>query len=51
MGPAGEGERYRHGVGAVSQPWAGGTWGAQVIPRVGTEVLVTHQDGDPDQSL
>ncbi len=35
----------------VSQPWAGGTWGAQVIPRVGMEVLVTYQDGDPDRPL
>ncbi len=35
----------------VSQPWAGGTWGAQVIPRVGMEVLVTYEDGDPDRPL
>ncbi len=35
----------------VGQPWAGGTWGAQVIPRVGMEVLVTYQDGDPDRPL
>ena len=35
----------------VSQPWAGGTWGAQVIPRIGMEVLVTYQDGDPDRPL
>ena len=35
----------------VSQPWAGGQWGAQVIPRVGMEVLVTYQDGDPDRPL
>ena len=35
----------------VSQPWAGGSWGAQVIPRVGMEVLVTYQDGDPDRPL
>ena len=35
----------------VAQPWAGGTWGAQVIPRVGMEVVVTYQDGDPDRPL
>ena len=35
----------------VGQPWAGSTWGAQVIPRVGMEVLVTYQDGDPDRPL
>ena len=35
----------------VSQPWAGGTWGAQIIPRVGMEVVVSYQDGDPDRPL
>ena len=35
----------------VAQPWAGGTWGAQVIPRVGMEVVVSYQDGDPDRPL
>ena len=35
----------------VSQPSAGGTYGAQVIPRIGMEVLVTYQDGDPDRPL
>ena len=35
----------------VSQPWAGGTWGAQVTPRVGMEVVVSYQDGDPDRPL
>ncbi len=35
----------------VSQPWAGGTWGAQVIPRVGMEVVISYQDGDPDRPL
>ena len=33
----------------VGQPWAGGTWGHQVIPRVGMEALVSYQDGDPDR--
>ena len=35
----------------VGQPWAGGTWGHQVIPRVGMEALVSYQDGDPDRPL
>ncbi len=33
----------------VGQPWAGTTWGHQVIPRVGMEALVSYQDGDPDR--
>ena len=33
----------------VGQPWAGGTWGHQVIPRVGMEALVSYQEGDPDR--
>ena len=33
----------------VGQPWAGGTWGYQVIPRVGMEALVSYQEGDPDR--
>ncbi|WP_027677270.1 type VI secretion system tip protein TssI/VgrG, partial [Agrobacterium larrymoorei] len=31
----------------VSQAWGGGTWGAQVIPRIGMEVMVAFVDGDP----
>ncbi len=33
----------------VGQPWAGGSWGHQVIPRVGMECLVSYQEGDPDR--
>jgi len=33
----------------VIQPWAGKGWGAQFIPRVGTEVAVAFVDGDPDR--
>ena len=33
----------------MGQPWAGGTWGHQVIPRVGMECLVSYQEGDPDR--
>ncbi|KAB0677367.1 type VI secretion system Vgr family protein [Aureimonas leprariae] len=35
----------------VGQPWAGGTWGAQVIPRIGMEAIVSFQDGDPDKPI
>lgn len=35
----------------VVQPWAGGGWGGQFIPRVGTEVAVTFMDGDPDRPV
>jgi type VI secretion system secreted protein VgrG len=31
----------------VSTPWAGKTWGAIHIPRIGQEVLVEFLDGDP----
>lgn len=33
------------------QPWAGTGWGAQFIPRVGTEVVVVFEEGDPDRPL
>ena len=33
----------------VGQPWAGGGWGYQTIPRVGMEALVSYQEGDPDR--
>jgi type VI secretion system secreted protein VgrG len=35
----------------VMQPWAGAGFGAQFIPRIGTEVLVTFVRGDPDDPL
>lgn len=35
----------------VIQPWAGNGWGAQFIPRVGTEVAVAFVDGDPDRPI
>lgn len=35
----------------VIQPWAGKGWGAQFIPRVGTEVAVAFIDGDPDRPI
>ena len=35
----------------VGQAWAGQTWGAQFIPRVGMEVLVTFLGGDVDRPM
>jgi type VI secretion system secreted protein VgrG len=35
----------------VVQPWAGNGWGAQFLPRVGTEVAVAFVDGDPDYPI
>lgn len=32
----------------VAQAWAGASFGAQFVPRVGTEVLVSFLGGDPD---
>ncbi len=51
VGPAAKGDGTDTVWVRVSQPWAGGTWGAQVIPRVGMEVVVSYQDGDPDRPL
>jgi type VI secretion system secreted protein VgrG len=35
----------------VSQVWAGNHYGAQFIPRIGTEVLVDFEEGDPDHPI
>jgi type VI secretion system secreted protein VgrG len=35
----------------VAQVWAGKTWGGQVIPRIGQEVIVEFLEGDPDRPL
>ncbi|TRL41333.1 type VI secretion system tip protein TssI/VgrG [Rhizobium straminoryzae] len=35
----------------VAQSWGGGTWGSQIIPRIGMEVMVAFVDGDPDRPL
>ncbi|AJK50305.1 type VI secretion system tip protein TssI/VgrG [Burkholderia plantarii] len=35
----------------VSQPWAGAGWGAAAIPRIGQEVLVAFNQGDPDNPV
>ena len=35
----------------VAQVWAGKGWGAFFWPRVGHEVVVTFEEGDPDQPM
>ncbi|MCH9681442.1 MAG: type VI secretion system tip protein VgrG [Deltaproteobacteria bacterium] len=35
----------------VRQPWGGGGWGQQFIPRVGMEVMVEFFGGDPDRPV
>ncbi|MDE1531088.1 type VI secretion system tip protein TssI/VgrG, partial [Pseudomonas carnis] len=35
----------------VAQGWAGATWGAMAIPRVGQELVISYLDGDPDQPI
>ncbi|MEM6673234.1 MAG: type VI secretion system tip protein VgrG [Planctomycetota bacterium] len=35
----------------VAQIWAGKSWGAQYIPRIGQEVVVEFLEGDPDRPL
>ncbi|MFT3770161.1 MAG: type VI secretion system tip protein TssI/VgrG [Minicystis sp.] len=35
----------------VMQPWAGAGWGHQFIPRVGMEVVVVFEGGDPDKPM
>ncbi|MDC0722621.1 type VI secretion system Vgr family protein [Nannocystis bainbridge] len=35
----------------VSQLWAGNSWGAMFIPRIGHEVLVDFIEGDPDRPV
>ncbi len=35
----------------VSQVWAGRSWGAMYIPRIGQEVIVDFIEGDPDRPI
>lgn len=35
----------------VAQGWAGKTWGAWFLPRIGQEVVISFLEGDPDRPL
>lgn len=35
----------------VSQPWAGKSWGAVAIPRIGQEVIVDFLEGNPNRPI
>ena len=35
----------------VSQGWAGGSWGAMAIPRIGQDVIIQYVNADPDQPM
>lgn len=35
----------------IATPWAGKSWGAISIPRVGQEVVISFIEGDPDRPL
>jgi type VI secretion system secreted protein VgrG len=35
----------------VAQQWAGKRWGSSFWPRIGQEVIVAFQEGDPDQPI
>jgi type VI secretion system secreted protein VgrG len=54
LGPAAEGEDAaveRSCWVRVAQAWAGNAWGAQFTPRVGSEVVISFEEGDPNRPL
>ena len=48
-------DQHRHSTGTawcrVSQIWAGKNWGAIFLPRIGQEVWVDFEEGDPDHPI
>ena len=48
-------DQYRYGTGTawcrVSQVWAGKNWGSIFLPRVGQEVWIDFEEGDPDHPI
>jgi type VI secretion system secreted protein VgrG len=48
-------DQHRHATGTawcrVSQVWAGKNWGAIFLPRIGQEVWVDFEEGDPDHPI
>jgi type VI secretion system secreted protein VgrG len=62
--PGTRAEHHEHGRGAgasdserdsawvrVASSWAGERWGALLLPRVGTEVIIEFLGGDPDKPI
>src|SRR5262249_29568798 len=47
----GENDENRSWWIRVSQPWAGKGLGAMAIPRIGQEVVVDFEEGNPDRPL
>jgi type VI secretion system secreted protein VgrG len=35
----------------IAQLWSGPGWGAQFVPRIGMEVVVVYEEGDPDHPI
>ena len=35
----------------VATPWSGKGWGMQAVPRMGSEVIIQFEEGDPDRPI
>jgi type VI secretion system secreted protein VgrG len=35
----------------VATPWSGNNWGLNYVPRIGQEVIIQFEDGDPDRPI